>query len=219
MHACTRKLAGFNQLSANVQSKSFSPQIVRARVRVCVQAKTVKETMDKKFAPNWHCFIGQVCVIDIQRMSVVCVYNSVCRIALHPHLHVCMNSYTRTHKHLSLYLTLSCPHARTHSTRTRTCTRTRTHINAHTHKHTRIHAHKLPHIHTSSHTCAPWHAHARMRTHILTQNSSDTYAHPRDCVHACASYHNIVTIYLSLIFFCCNLFSHNVPTHYNKCYT
>ena len=24
------------------------------------QAKTVKETMDKKFAPNWHCFIGQV---------------------------------------------------------------------------------------------------------------------------------------------------------------
>lgn len=22
-------------------------------------AKTVKETMDKKFAPNWHCFIGQ----------------------------------------------------------------------------------------------------------------------------------------------------------------
>ena len=65
IHACTCKLAGFHQLSPNIQSKLFSPQIVCARVRVCVQAKTVKETMDKKFAPNWHCFIGQVCVIGI----------------------------------------------------------------------------------------------------------------------------------------------------------
>ena len=134
------------------------------------------------------------------------------------HLHACMNLYTRTCKHLSLYLTLSCPHARTHSTRTRTSACTRTHINAHTHQ---IHTHTCTHTHTYSHKLTHMRTVTCTRTHayILTHNSSDTYAHPRNCVHACASYHNIVTIYLSFIFFCCNLFSNNVLMHYNKCYT
>jgi len=39
-----------------------------------MQAKTVKETMDKKFAPNWHCFIGQGFGFEV----VCCPFCVVC---------------------------------------------------------------------------------------------------------------------------------------------
>jgi len=176
MHACTHAhvnlLVFINSLQTYNQNCSHRRLFARVYACVCRQ-KQSRKLWTKNLPPIGTALLARCASLVFKRLSVVCVYNSVCHSAItmcmasthvyasvyctcvHPHLHLCMNSYTRTRKHLSLYLTLSCPHARTHSTRTRTCTRTRTHINAHTHKCTRIHAHTLTHIHTSSHTRAP----------------------------------------------------------------
>ena len=53
-----------------------------------MQAKTVKETMDKKFAPNWHCFIGQGFGFEVVCFPFLCCLRACAATAI-PALSAC----------------------------------------------------------------------------------------------------------------------------------